>query len=134
MRSGGINWLAVVAAAVGIYAIGFVIYGMLMTEEAMMAMTGMTEAEKATALSRLMYSPLMPIFTAVFMAVLFKWGQVADAMTGAKWAMVVALASAIPTILYGWVYGGLDTNMTIVDGAHLLIGHMAAGTILGGWK
>ena len=74
MRSGGINWLAVIAAAIAIYAIGFVIYGMLMTEEAMMAMTGMTEAEKATALSRMAFSPLMPILTAVFMAVLFKWG------------------------------------------------------------
>ena len=27
MRSGGINWLAVIAAAIAIYAIGFVIYG-----------------------------------------------------------------------------------------------------------
>jgi len=81
-----------------------------------------------------MYSPLMPILTAAFMAVLFKWGQVADAMTGAKWAIVVALASAVPTILYGWVYGGLNSNMTMIDCAHLLLGHIAAGAILGGWK
>lgn len=134
MRSGGIHWLAVIAAAVAIYAIGFVIYGMLLSEDAMVAMSGMTEAEKATALSRMMYSPLMPILTAVFMAVLFKWGQVADAMTGAKWAVVVALASAVPTVLYGWVYGGMSTDMTMIDCAHLLLGHIAAGAILGGWK
>jgi hypothetical protein len=80
------------------------------------------------------FSVVMPIMTAVFMAVLFKWGQVADAMTGAKWAMVVALASAVPTMLYGWVYGGLNTDMTMIDVAHLLLGHIAAGAILGGWK
>jgi hypothetical protein len=134
MRSGGIHWLAVVSAAIAIYAIGFVIYGVLMSEEANMAMSGMTEAEKATAMSRMPFSVVMPIMTAVFMAVLFKWGAVADAMTGAKWAMVVALASAVPTMLYGWVYGGLNTDMTMIDVAHLLLGHIAAGAILGGWK
>jgi hypothetical protein len=134
MRSGGINWLAVIAAATAVYAIGFVIYGVLVSEDALMAMTGMTEAEKATALSRMMYSPLMPIMTAAFLAVLFKWGAVADAMAGVKWAAVVALASAVPTVLYGWVYGGLSTDMTMVDCAHLLAGHIAAGAILGGWK
>ncbi len=105
MRSGGINWLAVIAAAVAIYVIGFVIYGMLVPD---LSMAGMTEAEKATAMSRLMYSPLMPIMTAVFLAVLFKWGSVADAVAGVKWAVVVGLASAVPTMLYGWVYGGLQ--------------------------
>lgn len=134
MRSGGINWLAVLVAAIAIYAIGFVIYAMLIPEPTWMAMSGMTEAEKATAMSRMMYSPLMPILTAVFMAVLFKWGQVADAMSGIRWGAVIALASAIPTMLYGWVYGGLDTNMTMIDCGHLLLGHVTAGAILGGWK
>ena len=134
MRSGGINWLAVIAAAIAIYAIGFVIYAMLIPEESWMAMSGMTEAEKAVAMSRMPFSVVMPIMTAVFMAVLFKWAQVADAASGAKWEIVVALASAVPTMLYGWVYGGLSTNMTMIDCAHLLLGHVAAGAILGGWK
>lgn len=134
MRSGGINWLAVIAAAIAIYAIGFVIYGVMMPMDANVAMSGMTDAERAMADARMMYSPLMPILTAVFMAVLFKWGQVADAVTGVKWAVVVGLASAVPTMLYGWVYGGLNTSMTMIDCAHLLLGHIAAGAILGGWK
>jgi len=134
MRSGGINWLAVLVAAIAIYAIGFVIYAVLIPEPTWMAMSGMTEAEKATAMSRMMYSPLMPILTAVFMAVLFKWGQVADAMSGIRWGAVIALASAIPTMLYGWVYGGLSTDMTMIDCGHLLLGHITAGAILGGWK
>jgi hypothetical protein len=134
MRSGGINWFAVLIAAIAIYAIGFVIYAMLIPEPTWMAMSGMTEAEKATAMSRMMYSPIMPIMIAVFMAVLFKWGQVADAMSGIRWGAVIALASAIPTMLYGWVYGGLSTDMTMVDCGHLLLGHVAAGAVLGGWK
>ena len=134
MRSGGINWLAVIVAAIVIYAIGFVIYGVLIPEDRLMAMMGMDDAQKATAMSRMMYSPLMPIMTAVFMAVLFRWGAVADAIAGVKWAVVIGLASAVPTMLYGWVYGGLPTNMTMIDVSHLLLGHIAAGAILGGWK
>lgn len=134
MRSGGINWLAVVASAIAIYAIGFVIYGLLIPQETWMAMTGMTEAEKEIGMSRMMYSPLMPILTAVFMAILFKWGAVADMVSGIKWGVVIALASAIPTILYGWCYGGHDTNMTMIDAAHLWLGHAVAGAILGGWR
>jgi hypothetical protein len=72
--------------------------------------------------------------TAIFMAILFKWGQVAGASKGAQWAMVVALASAIPTLLYGWVYGIGPIDITLVDSGHLLLGHVAAGAILGGWK
>lgn len=134
MRSGGINWLAVIAAAIAIYALGFVIYGMLIPAESWMAMSGMTEAEKATAMTRMPFSVVMSIMTAVFLAVLFKWGKVADAMKGAQWGLVVALASAVPSMLYGWVYGGLSTDMTMIDCAHLLLGHISAGAIVGGWK
>ena len=134
MRSGGINWLAVVAAAIAIYAIGFVIYAMLIPMDSWVAMTGMTEAEKAVAMTRMPFSVVMPILTAALMAVLFKWGSVGNAMTGVKWGLVVCLASAVPTMLYGWVYGGHNSGMTMVDVSHLLLGHMAAGAILGGWK
>ena len=131
MRSGGINWLAVLVSAVAVYAVGFIIYGLLFPEA---ATAGMTEAEISVGMSRMIYSPLMPILTAVFLAVLFKWGQVSSVATGASWAAVVALASAIPTLLYGWVYAGGSTESFILDGAHLLIGHVAAGAIIGGWK
>jgi hypothetical protein len=134
MRSGGINWLAVLVAAIAIYALGFVIYGILIPEESSMAMSGITEAEKATAMSRMIFSPMMPIMTAMFIAVMFKWAQVAGVSKGVQWAVVLALASAIPTILYRWVYGGATTDITLVDSAHLLLGHVAAGAILGGWK
>lgn len=134
MRSGGINWLAVIAAAVAVYAIGFIIYGFLIPEETWMAMSGITEAEKATAMSRMMFSPVMPVMIAVFLAILFKFGKVGSAATGVQWAVVVALASAIPTMLYGWVYGGLSTEMTALDSAHLMLGHVTAGAILGGWR
>ena len=135
MRAGGMNWAAVIVAAVAIYAIGFVIYGMLIPAESWMAMSGITAEEmEKVGTSRMPFSVVMPLMTAIFLGVLFKMGGVADAAKGAKWATIVALASAVPTLLYGWVYGVEPMQMTLVDIGHLLAGHIVAGTILGDWK
>jgi len=134
MRIGGLNILAVLVAAVAIYAIGFVIYGMLIPADQWMAMAGMSESEQATAMTRMPFSVVMPIMTALFMALIFKWAAVSGMASGARWGLVIGLASAVPAMLYGWVYGGLSTDMTMIDVSHLLLGHLAAGAVLGGWK
>ena len=135
MRAGGINWIAVLVAAVAFYAIGFVIYGLLIPPERWMALSGVSAADmEAVGQSRMPFSVVMPLMTAGFMALLFKWGSVSGASKGAQWGMVVALASAVPGMLYGWVYGVGPIDMTLVDSAHLLLGHVAVGMILGAWK
>lgn len=135
MRAGGLNWLAVIAAAVVIYAIGFVIYGVVVPPEWWMEASGITQADMdRVGASRMPFSVVMPLMTAIFLAVLFKLGKVADAATGVKWAAIVAFASAIPTLLYGWVYGVGPFEATLLDSGHLLLGHVAAGAILGKWR
>jgi hypothetical protein len=37
-------------------------------------------------------------------------------------------------MMYGWVYGIGPVEVTLVDSGHILLGHVAAGAILGGWK
>ena len=135
MRSGGIHWLAVLAAAIAFYLIGFVIYGMLIPEETWMALSGESPEElAAVAESRMPFGPLMPIMTSVFMALIFKWGGVNGAVPGIRWGLVIALASAVPTLMYGWVYGVGPIEMTLIDCAHLVLGHGVVGAILGGWR
>ena len=135
MRAGGINWIAVLVAAVAFYAIGFVIYGMLIPAESWMAESGISTAEmEVVGQSRMPFGVVMPLMTAGFMALLFKWGSVTGASKGAQWGMVVALASAVPGMLYGWVYGVGPIDMTLVDSGHLLLGHVTVGAILGAWK
>ena len=135
MRAGGINWIAVLVAAVAFYAIGFVIYGLLIPPERWMALSGISAADmEAVGQNRMPFSVVMPLMTAGFMALLFKWGSVTGISKGAQWGAVVALASAVPGMLYGWVYGVGPIDMTLVDSAHLLLGHVAVGMILGAWK
>ncbi|WP_309601665.1 DUF1761 domain-containing protein [Sphingomonas sp.] len=135
MRAGGINWAAVLVAGIAFYAIGFVIYGLLIPPERWMAMSGISAADmEAVGQSRMPFSVVMPLMTAGFMALLFKWGSVTGVSKGAQWGAVVALASAVPGMLYGWVYGVGPIDMTLVDSAHLLLGHVTVGMILGAWK
>ena len=135
MRAAGINWLAVIVAAVAVYAIGFIIYGVLISDQWWMAAEGVTEAEiGAVAGERMPFGPLLPLVMAAFTAVLFRMGNVASAIDGIRWGAVIALASAIPALWYGWVYGVGPAKVTLVDSGHLLLGHVAAGAILGGWK
>jgi hypothetical protein len=135
MRAGGFNWAAVIAAAVAIYAIGFIIYGLLIPPDRWMAMEGISQAEmESVGQSRMIFGPLMPILTAIFLAVILQWGGVSTVSTGVRWAVAIAFASAIPTLLYGWVYGVGPIEATMIDIGHLLLGHAAAGAILGGWR
>lgn len=135
MRVAGVNVLAVLLAAVAIYLIGFVIYGVLIDEASLMQMTGTTaEQHAAIGTSRMVYGAAMPLMTAGFMAVLFNWASVNGMMNGVKWGALVAFASAIPTTWYGWVYGVGDCTAQLIDSGHLLIGHMVAGGILASWK
>jgi len=135
MRAGGINWVAALAAAIAIYAVGFVIYGLLIDPDMWMAAEGLTAAEmESTGSARMPFSVLMPLATAFGMAVLFKMGNVRGLVDGVKWAALIAFASAIPALWYDWVYGVGPAWLTFLDSSHLLLGHVAAGAILGRWK
>jgi hypothetical protein len=135
MRICGINIVAALVAAVVIYAIGVLIYGMLLDPKMWMDAAGISQAEMdAVGMSRMPFSPVMPLMTAFGMAFLFKWGGVSGLGNGVKWAVLIALTSAVPTMLYGWVYGVGPLHATLIDCAHLLAGHVAAGAILARWK
>lgn len=135
MRIAGINALAVLVATVAVYAVGALIYGVLIGPEVWMEGAGITKEQMdAVGMSRMPYSPVMPLMTAIGLALLFKWASVSGLGNGIKWALVVAFASAVPTLLYGWVYGVGPFHGTLIDIAHLVIGHGVAGAILASWK
>jgi hypothetical protein len=135
MRIAGMNALAILVAAIAIYLVGFVIYGMLVPQDSWMAMSGISKEQMdAVGMSRMPYGPVMPIMTAIGLAILFKWGNVAGMANGIKWAIAVACASALPAVWYGWVYGVGGCTISLIDSAHLLVGHVVAGAILASWK
>ena len=135
MRIAGINWVAALVAAIAIYLIGFLIYGVIIDPQTWMEGAGITQEQMdAIGMSRMPFSPTMPLMTAFGMAFLFKWGGVSGLGNGVRWALLIAFMSAVPTLLYGWVYGVGPFHATLIDIAHLAIGHGVAGAILASWK
>jgi hypothetical protein len=135
MHFGELNWLAVLVAAIAIYAIGFVIYAVLIKPDQYMRLARLTKEDmERVGHSRMKFSPLMPIITAIFMAMVFHWAGVDSWQMGIHWGAAIALASAIPAVWYNWVYGVGPAGKELLDSAHLLLGHAVAGAILGGWQ
>ncbi|MEK6541726.1 MAG: DUF1761 family protein [Pseudomonadota bacterium] len=135
MRVAGVNVLAVLLAAVAIFAIGFLTYGLLIDPVRYMASDGIAQAaHEAVGDSRMAYGVVMPLMTAAFMGVLFSWANVSGLVTGIKWGALIAFASAIPGVGYDWVYGVGDCYAPLVDSAYMLVIHMVAGAILASWK
>ena len=131
MRVAGLNIWAILGAAIAVYLVGMLINGVLIAPETWMAASGLTKEDMdRVGLSRLPYSPVMPIVTVIGMAILFKWANVSGAANGVKWALLIACLSALPAMWYGWVYGVGPIAGTLIDSAHLLTGHAVAGAIL----
>ena len=132
MRIAGINWIAVLAAAVAFIAIGYVIHMQLVDLAAWDAAKKTNQSELSEV--RMAFGMLLPLATAIGLGMLFRWGNVAKIGDGIKWAVVVAIASAIPALWYDWFYGTAPLWVFLVDSAHQLLGHAVVGAILARWR
>ncbi len=133
MRIAGVNLIAVLVAAVLIYAIGFVIYGLLFSQQ-WMAMQGLTEADMGKFEQWRMYlSPVMPILIAFGIGIAHKWRGASGLMAGLTTGAIVWLCLMLPVRMYSFVYGMEVMGLFEMDGAHLLADALIAGAVFGLW-
>ena len=132
MHIAGLNWVAILAAAAAFFAIGYVIHMRLVDLKAWNAAKRIDEAELSMA--RMASGMVLPLATAIGLAVLFNWADVTGIGNGMKWGLVVALASALPALWYNWFFGTSPIWIFWVDSAHQLIGHAVVGAILAAWR
>ena len=83
MHIAGINWVAVLAAALAFFAIGYVIHMRLVDLKAWNAAKHTDEASLSRA--RMASGAILPLSTAIGLAVLFSWGDVTGVGNGIKW-------------------------------------------------
>lgn len=129
----GDNWLAVVAAAVAFYAVGFLIYGALFSKQ-WLALSGYSKEQLKPHAWKMALSPLMPILTAIGLAILFKLAHVANIATGVVIAFEIWFFLILSTRLYSFVYSPEKLGLLIMDAVHLLLGFLVAGAIIAGWR
>ncbi len=134
MRVMGHNVLAIFVAALVIYGIGFIIYGMAIPAEQYMAMAGISEEEVNAAQWKMPLGVIMPILIAVGMSLVIKWRNQPGWMAGAMTGLLMALFFLFAQRLYGYVYSAEDGQLLMVDAAHGFITAAAAGAVLGAWK
>ena len=132
MHFAGINWAAVLVAAAAFFAIGYVIQ-MRMVDLAAWDAAKHTDKTKLST-TRMASGMILPLATAIGLAVLFNWGNVAGVGNGITWGLVIALASGLPVLWYNWFYGTSPIWIFWVDSAHQLVGHAVVGAILAGWR
>ncbi len=129
----GNNWWAVLAAAAAIYAIGFLIYGLVFSG-LWLRLSGYTKEQLQPHMWKMAVSPVMPILTAIGLAILFSLAKVDNLATGVVLAFQIWFFIVLATRLYSFVYSPEKTGLLVMDAVHLLLGYLVAGAIIGGWR
>jgi Protein of unknown function (DUF1761) len=135
MRINGHNVLAIVAAAIAIYAIEFIIYGLVISPAQFMEMSGETQAQAdAIGMTRMPYGPIMPLMAAIGLSLAIKWRGAVGAVGGAVTAVIVGVFIAFSSRLYGYVYGVQNETYLAIDFGRYMLTYAVGGAILGAWK
>ncbi len=134
MRFQGHNVLAIVVAAIAIYLIGFLIYG-LAFQEAWVAATGWSKAELETGMGKMPVGFIIPFLLAIGLSLAIKWRNASGWLAGARTGFLVALFFLLTQLLYGYTYApaGGETLLGI-DAMHAFLTASVGGAILGAWK
>lgn len=129
----GDNWYAILAAAAGIYAIGFVIYALVLSG-LWLKLTGYTQEQLKPHAWKMAVSPVMPILIAVGLAILLKLAQVNNLAAGVVIAFQIWFFIVMPVRLYSFVYSPEKIGHLLMDSLHFLLAFLVAGAIIGGWR
>ena len=129
----GDNWYAVIAATAAIYAVGFLIYGLLFSK-LWLGLSGYTKEQLKPHAWKMAISPIMPILTAIGLALVLKMDHVTNIAHGVVDAFEIWFFLILPTRLYSFVYSPEKPGLLVMDSIHLLLGTLVGGAIVAGWR
>jgi hypothetical protein len=143
-----INWLAVLVAAIVIFALGGLWYSPVLFMKKWIALQNRTEeqmrAEAAAANMPVMYVSafVTALLTAVVMAHLLGHLSAAvdpnvmrpSAAHGAAFGFACWLGFAAPTSYGTAIFSGKPKQLWLIDSTYNLVAFMLAGAILGAWR
>lgn len=133
MRVMGLKAGPVLVAALAVYTVGFVIYGLVFSAQ-WMAWSGHTEASLAGQEWRMALSPVMPFMIVLGIGLLIKDRGIASWLPGLKLGLLAGLLFLVASRLYMFVYGNEPVQLLALDSAHLMLDAAIAGAILGAMK
>src|SRR5580765_2271899 len=134
MRMMGHNVLAIIAAAIAIYALEFLIFAVLLPGDQYMAMSGYSAESMQAGMARMPFGVIPPILAAIGLSCAVKWRNKAGWMAGVTTGVIMAICFGVGVSLYSYVYGPNNAAFIAVNLAHFVVSYGAAGAILGAWK
>lgn len=129
MRIAGFNAGAIATAALAIYAVGFVTYGLLFDAQ-WMSWSGHAEADFKGQEWRMALSPLMPILIAVGLAWLLRSLKITHWTRAIGVGLAAGLFFAVSDRLYSFVYGVEPVQLLALDTGHQLVCFLVGSAVL----
>ena len=84
--------------------------------------------------ARMALSPFPPILIAIGLTMLFKVARIDTLGMGLVTGAKVWLFFLLPVRAYSFIYGSEKKGLLALDAAHLLLGSLVAGAIIGAWR
>ena len=131
----GTSVLAILLGSLAFYMVGFMIYGVLFSEQ-WLALVEMTEADafaRNEELGAMMFVWGYGITLVQVLGLAWVMNQAGefDAVSAVKVAVVAATLISLPVLGYNWLYEGRAAGAILMDYAHVLIGYSLACIIMG---
>lgn len=127
----GLNLVAVIAASVLFYLVGFLWYGVIF-QEAWAAASGITTAEaNASSPIYMVGGFLITVLQVIGIGLVLKWKGDATPMAAATTAAVLWFFIALPFTMYAYLYTPAhDSTLLMIDASHLLVGWVLSAAVL----
>ncbi len=133
MRINGMKIVPVLVAALAVYLIGFVVFGVLFGAQ-YQAWSGIDEAEAASQMWRMGLGWIMPLALSIGLGSLIKSRNIKEVGTGAVLGAKVGLFLILACQMYSFVYSTAPWMLLALDSFHLILISVAAGAILTAMK
>ena len=133
MRYNGHNILAIIVAAIAIYAIEFVIFALFIPGATYAQMVGIS-MDQAGNMGRMPYGAIMPVLQAIGLSCAVKWRGAIGPVAGAVTGIILAVFFATAVSMYQYVYAAAEPIWIVVSLGHFVLCYAVAGIVLGAWK
>ncbi|MBL4871232.1 MAG: DUF1761 domain-containing protein [Robiginitomaculum sp.] len=130
----GTSLAGILVATIVFYLLGFLWYGVLFSDQWMVANGIAEEAAKAHAdkMGAMMYVAgiIITLMQVLGLAYILHHASASVLMTCVKICAIIAVLIALPLMMYAHIYEGRSHQAVGLDFAHVLIGYALVGAIL----
>ena len=133
MRVAGHNVLAIIAAAIAMYLIEYVMYGVSISRESYMALSHVTAEDSAGNMWKMPFGIIGPLVWATGLSIALGWKGAKGLQAGAMVGVVTSIFFMCAARFYQWGYGPTGLDFFALDALHFLLCGAVGGAIIAAW-